>query len=195
LPDARRPSRHRQAADPEKISRRLACSRFLQGRPPRHRGGPGARRTCAQDRAARPALHRGADGARALEPDPHAALEGRARLPAARQLQVAAAARADPARRRRRALARALRARSGQPLAARNGHGTVYRMKILIVGAGPAGLYLAYLVRRKLPGWQVRVIEQNARDSTFGFGVVFSERALEFLRADDPETYERITPE
>ncbi len=68
-------------------------------------------------------------------------------------------------------------------------------MKMLIVGAGPAGLYLAYLVRRNLPGWQVRVVEQNPRDSTFGFGVVFSERALEFLRSDDPETYARITPE
>ena len=68
-------------------------------------------------------------------------------------------------------------------------------MKMLIAGAGPAGLYLAYLVKRQLPEWEVRVIEQNPRDSTFGFGVVFSERALEFLRADDPETYDRITPE
>ena len=67
-------------------------------------------------------------------------------------------------------------------------------MKILIAGAGPAGLYLAYLVKRQLPGWEVRIVEQNARDSTFGFGVVFSERALEFLRADDPQTYDRITP-
>jgi len=67
-------------------------------------------------------------------------------------------------------------------------------MKMLIAGAGPAGLYLAYLVKRQLPGWQLRVVEQNARDSTFGFGVVFSERALEFLRADDAETYDRITP-
>ena len=67
-------------------------------------------------------------------------------------------------------------------------------MKMLIAGAGPAGLYLAYLVKRQLPHWQVTVVEQNARDSTFGFGVVFSERALEFLRADDPETYDRITP-
>ena len=67
-------------------------------------------------------------------------------------------------------------------------------MKMLIAGAGPAGLYLGYLVKRQLPGWQVRIVEQNPRDSTFGFGVVFSERALEFLRADDPETYERITP-
>ena len=68
-------------------------------------------------------------------------------------------------------------------------------MKMLIAGAGPAGLYLAYLVKRQLPQWQVRIVEQNPRDSTFGFGVVFSERALEFLRGDDPETYERITPE
>ena len=67
-------------------------------------------------------------------------------------------------------------------------------MKMLIVGAGPAGLYLAYLVKRQLPGWEVRVVEQNARGSTFGFGVVFSDRALEFLRTDDPQTYERITP-
>lgn len=68
-------------------------------------------------------------------------------------------------------------------------------MKMLIAGAGPAGLYLAYLVKRQLPEWEVRVVDQNARDSTFGFGVVFSERALEFLRGDDPETYDRITPE
>lgn len=67
-------------------------------------------------------------------------------------------------------------------------------MKMLIAGAGPAGLYLAYLVKRQLPGWEIRIVEQNPRDSTFGFGVVFSERALEFLRADDPETYQRITP-
>ena len=67
-------------------------------------------------------------------------------------------------------------------------------MKILVVGAGPAGLYFAYLAKRRHPDWQLRVLEQNAADSTFGFGVVFSERALEFLRGDDPETYEAITP-
>lgn len=67
-------------------------------------------------------------------------------------------------------------------------------MKVLIAGAGPAGLYLAYLLKRQQPGCTVRIVEQNPRDSTFGFGVVFSDRALEFLRADDPETYEQITP-
>jgi 2-polyprenyl-6-methoxyphenol hydroxylase-like FAD-dependent oxidoreductase len=67
-------------------------------------------------------------------------------------------------------------------------------MKILIAGAGPAGLYLSFLLKRKFPGWEIRVVEQNPADSTFGFGVVFSDRALEFLRGDDPETYARITP-
>jgi len=67
-------------------------------------------------------------------------------------------------------------------------------VKILIVGAGPAGLYLGYLIRRQQPDAAVRVVEQNPPDSTFGFGVVFSERALEFLREDDGETYDLITP-
>src|SRR5688572_548078 len=67
-------------------------------------------------------------------------------------------------------------------------------MRILVAGAGPAGLYFAYLAKRARPAWDIRVVEQNACDSTFGFGVVFSDRALEFLRGDDPETYARITP-
>jgi 2-polyprenyl-6-methoxyphenol hydroxylase-like FAD-dependent oxidoreductase len=67
-------------------------------------------------------------------------------------------------------------------------------LKILVAGAGPAGLYFAYLAKRHAPQWQIRVVEQNPPDATFGFGVVFSDRALEFLRADDPATYDLITP-
>ena len=67
-------------------------------------------------------------------------------------------------------------------------------MKILVAGAGPAGLYFAYLAKRHAAHWDVRVVEQNRPDATFGFGVVFSDRALEFLRADDPGTYDLITP-
>ena len=67
-------------------------------------------------------------------------------------------------------------------------------MRIAILGAGPAGLYLAYLIKRRRPDAGIRVIEQNPAGATFGFGVVFSDRALEFLRADDPETYAAITP-
>jgi len=67
-------------------------------------------------------------------------------------------------------------------------------MRIAILGAGPAGLYLGYLIKRRRPDIDVTVIEQNAADATFGFGVVFSDRALEFLRDDDYETYAAITP-
>jgi 2-polyprenyl-6-methoxyphenol hydroxylase-like FAD-dependent oxidoreductase len=67
-------------------------------------------------------------------------------------------------------------------------------MNILVVGAGPAGVYFAYLAKRQAPDWRIRVLEQNPADATFGFGVVFSDKALEFLGADDPSTYELITP-
>jgi 2-polyprenyl-6-methoxyphenol hydroxylase-like FAD-dependent oxidoreductase len=67
-------------------------------------------------------------------------------------------------------------------------------MRIAILGAGPAGLYLAYLIKRRAAGADVTVIEQNASDATFGFGVVFSDRALEFLREDDEDTYAAIVP-
>lgn len=67
-------------------------------------------------------------------------------------------------------------------------------MKTLILGAGPAGLYLAYLLRRHALATRIDVVEQNAADATFGFGVVFSDRALEFLRDDDPDTYALVTP-
>ncbi len=67
-------------------------------------------------------------------------------------------------------------------------------MRIAILGGGPAGLYLAYLIKRRRPDTDVTVIEQNPADATFGFGVVFSDRALEFLREDDQETYAAIVP-
>jgi len=67
-------------------------------------------------------------------------------------------------------------------------------MHIAILGAGPAGLYLAYLIKRRRPETVVTLLEQNPADATFGFGVVFSDRALEFLREDDETTYLAITP-
>ena len=67
-------------------------------------------------------------------------------------------------------------------------------MRIAILGAGPAGLYLGTLIKRRDPRAEVAVIEQNAPDATFGFGVVFSDRALDFLREDDEETYAAIMP-
>ena len=59
-------------------------------------------------------------------------------------------------------------------------------MRIGIAGAGPAGLLFAYLVKRRRSNIEVHIVEQNARDATFGFGVVFSHGALEFLARDVP---------
>lgn len=67
-------------------------------------------------------------------------------------------------------------------------------MKIAVIGGGPAGLYFSYLMKRDDPGHDITVIEQNPRDATWGFGVVFSDRALEFLRADDEDTYQYLMP-
>jgi 2-polyprenyl-6-methoxyphenol hydroxylase-like FAD-dependent oxidoreductase len=68
-------------------------------------------------------------------------------------------------------------------------------MRVVIVGAGPAGLYLSILLKRAPFVTELRVIEQNAPNSTFGFGVVFSASALEFLKGDDPQIHAELTPD
>jgi 2-polyprenyl-6-methoxyphenol hydroxylase-like FAD-dependent oxidoreductase len=67
-------------------------------------------------------------------------------------------------------------------------------MKIQIVGAGPAGLYFAALMKRHDAAHDITIHERNPRDATWGFGVVFSDRALEFLHADDEALYRYLTP-
>lgn len=66
-------------------------------------------------------------------------------------------------------------------------------MRIIVAGAGPAGLYFAYLMKASWPAWRIAVIEQNAPGDTFGFGVVLSGRALSFLSDADPRVVERLT--
>jgi benzoate-CoA ligase family protein len=65
-------------------------------------------------------------------------------------------------------------------------------MRIIVIGAGPAGLLFSLLHKRRFPRNTVDVIEQNEADSAFGFGVVFSQGALGFLERDAPDLYQRL---
>ena len=66
-------------------------------------------------------------------------------------------------------------------------------MRIGIAGAGPAGLLFALLAKRRRPDADIRIVEQNPRHATFGFGVVFSHGALEFLARDAPQMHAALT--
>ncbi|HEV7844518.1 MAG TPA: NAD(P)-binding protein, partial [Pyrinomonadaceae bacterium] len=66
-------------------------------------------------------------------------------------------------------------------------------MKINIIGGGPAGLYFALLMKKQDAAREVVVFERNAPDDTFGWGVVFSDKTLSYLKDTDDETYEEIT--
>lgn len=45
-------------------------------------------------------------------------------------------------------------------------------MKILVIGAGPAGLMFASQLKRKQPDWQISIVEKNRPDEVIGWGVV-----------------------
>jgi 2-polyprenyl-6-methoxyphenol hydroxylase-like FAD-dependent oxidoreductase len=66
-------------------------------------------------------------------------------------------------------------------------------VNIGIIGGGPAGLFFAYLMKRHDPGHRIRIVERDPAYATYGWGVVFSDVALAFVRDVAPELFEAIT--
>jgi anthraniloyl-CoA monooxygenase len=66
-------------------------------------------------------------------------------------------------------------------------------MKINIIGGGPAGMYLAILMKNADPSHEITIYERNGPDDTFGWGVVFSGKTLANLRNADRESHAEIT--
>jgi len=60
-------------------------------------------------------------------------------------------------------------------------------VKAAVVGAGPAGLFFALLLKKTDPRHEVVVYERNRLDDTFGFGVVFSDATEQALEGADAE--------
>ncbi|GAA5119827.1 FAD-dependent monooxygenase [Pseudonocardia adelaidensis] len=65
-------------------------------------------------------------------------------------------------------------------------------MRVAVAGGGPGGLFLAAMLRKLDPSVHVTVFERNRADDTFGFGVVFSDRALAGIVAADPVLREAL---
>lgn len=66
-------------------------------------------------------------------------------------------------------------------------------MKIATVGGGPGGLFFSIMMKKADPSHEIIVFERNAPDAVFGFGVVFSDRTLDYLEEADEETFEALT--
>jgi anthraniloyl-CoA monooxygenase len=65
-------------------------------------------------------------------------------------------------------------------------------VRIVCIGGGPGGLYLALLLKRIDPRHELTVIERNRPYDTFGWGVVFSDQTLDNLRSADPQAHGEI---
>jgi len=66
-------------------------------------------------------------------------------------------------------------------------------MKVACLGGGPAGLYFSILAKKANPNWDITVFERNRADSTFGWGVVFSDKTMGGFKDADAETHAAIT--
>ena len=65
-------------------------------------------------------------------------------------------------------------------------------MRIACLGGGPGGLVFSILAAKALPGSTVEVWDRNPPGATYGFGVVFSDEAMDAIRRADERVHEEI---
>lgn len=66
-------------------------------------------------------------------------------------------------------------------------------MNVAVIGGGPAGLYFSLLLKQRHPEDHIVVHERNEKGATYGWGVVFSDIALSFLKDADPVFFSKFT--
>ncbi|MET7381451.1 FAD-dependent monooxygenase [Streptomyces sp. NPDC005526] len=65
-------------------------------------------------------------------------------------------------------------------------------MRIVCVGAGPAGLYFAISAKLRNAGHQITVYDRDPPAATYGWGVVYWDDLLDVLYHNDPESAREI---
>jgi 2-polyprenyl-6-methoxyphenol hydroxylase-like FAD-dependent oxidoreductase len=66
-------------------------------------------------------------------------------------------------------------------------------VRIVCVGAGPAGLYFALLAKQLQPRHDITVLERNTAGSSYGWGITFWDDLMDLLQRNDPESAQMIT--
>ncbi len=65
-------------------------------------------------------------------------------------------------------------------------------MKINIVGGGPSGLYFAILMKKLDRTHEITLLERDAPNDTFGWGIVFSDQTFDYLKENDVKSFNAI---
>lgn len=66
-------------------------------------------------------------------------------------------------------------------------------MQVAILGGGPSGLYLGYLLKRWSIAEKVDIFERDPAGATFGFGVSLADTALRQLKQADEHSYDQLS--